>query len=66
MDTKLTTWQITLLRLGMPFPEYLIKFSAPAVLIAFIVGAFVALTAGTGLSIGGKIILTLFSPLLLY
>ena len=69
METKLqTTWQITLLRLGMPFPEYLMKFSGPAVLIALIAGAFVAWSTGSGLSIAGKIILPLLfsSKLLLY
>ena len=64
METKLTTWQITLLRLGMPFTEYLLKFSAPAVFIAFIAGAFVAWSTGGSLGIIGKIALTLFFPII--
>ena len=64
METKLTTWQITLLRLGMPFTEYLLKFSAPAVFIALIAGAFVAWTTGGSLGIIGKIVLTLFFPVI--
>jgi hypothetical protein len=64
METKLTTWQITLLRLGMPFTEYLLKFSVPAVFIAFIAGAFVAWSTGGSLDIIGKIALTLFFPVI--
>ena len=60
METKLSTWQITLLRLGMPFPEYLLKFSAPAVFIALIVGVFVAFSAGTGLNLATQLILVAF------
>ena len=66
METKLSTWQITLLRLGMPFPEYLLKFSVPAVVIAFIVGVFVAFSTGAGLSFTAKLILALFFPILTF
>ena len=66
METKLSTWQITLLRLGMPFPEYLLKFSAPAVFIALIVGVFVAFSAGTGLNLASQLILAAFFPILTF
>ena len=62
METKLTTWQITLLRLGMPFPEYLLKFSAPAVLLALLAGIFVSFSTGAGLSFFAKVILCLSFP----
>ncbi len=64
MESKLTNWQITLLRLGMPFTQYLIIFALPATIIALIVGGFVAYSAGTSLQLFPKLILTIFFPIL--
>ena len=64
MESKLTNWQITLLRLGMPFTQYLIIFALPATIIALIVGGFVSYSAGTSLQLFPKIILTILFPIL--
>ena len=64
MESKLSNWQITLLRLGMPFTQYLFIFALPATIIALIVGGFVSYSAGTSLQLFPKLILTLLFPLL--
>ena len=64
MESKLSNWQITLLRLGMPFSQYLFIFALPATIIALIVGGFVSYSAGTSLQLFPKLILTLLFPLL--
>lgn len=64
MESKLSNWQITLLRLGMPFTQYLFIFALPASIIALIVGGFVSYSAGTSLQLFPKLILTLLFPLL--
>ena len=64
MESKLTTWQITLLRLGMPFSQYLLIFALPATLLAIIVGGYVSYSAGTSLAIFPKLIITLLFPLI--
>lgn len=64
MESKLSNWQITLLRLGMPFTQYLIIFALPATILALIVGGFVAYSAGTSLQLFPKLILTILFPLL--
>ena len=64
MESKLSNWQITLLRLGMPFTQYLIIFALPATILALIVGGFVAYSAGTSLELFPKLILTLLFPII--
>ena len=64
MESKLTNWQITLLRLGMPFTQYLFLFALPACILALIVGGFVAYSAGTSLQLFPKLILTLLFPII--
>lgn len=64
MESKLSNWQITLLRLGMPFTQYLIIFALPATILALIVGGFVAYSAGTSLQLFPKLILTILFPIL--
>ncbi len=63
MESKLSTWQITLLRLGMPFTQYLFTFALPASIIALIVGGFVAYSAGDSLALFPKLALTFLFPL---
>ena len=38
MEDKATTWEIALLRLGMPFSRYLLFFSLPATLMGLVAG----------------------------
>ncbi len=38
MEDKLSTWQIALLRLGMPFGRYLLFFSLPATILGLVAG----------------------------
>ena len=38
MEDKLSTWQIALLRLGMPFSRYLLFISVPAVILGLVAG----------------------------
>ena len=38
MEDKLSTWQIALLRLGMPFSRYLLFISLPAVILGLVAG----------------------------
>ncbi len=38
MEDKLSTWQIALLRLGMPFSRYLLFFSLPATILGLVAG----------------------------
>ncbi|MBT3641156.1 MAG: hypothetical protein HOJ64_05455 [Euryarchaeota archaeon] len=64
MESKLSNWQITLLRLGMPFTQYLFLFALPACILALIVGGFVAYSAGTSLQLFPKLILTLLFPII--
>ncbi|MFQ3320955.1 MAG: type II secretion system F family protein [Candidatus Poseidoniales archaeon] len=64
MESKLSNWQITLLRLGMPFTQYLIIFALPATILALIVGGFVSYSAGTSLELFPKLILTILFPII--
>ncbi len=66
MEEKLSTWEIALLRLGMPFGRYLLHFSLPAVLIGTIAGLSVWFSVSD--SIGGvsAVGLVLMFPLLAF
>ncbi len=66
MEEKLSTWEIALLRLGMPFGRYLLYFSLPAVLIGTIAGLSVWFSVSD--SIGGvsAVGLVLMFPLLAF
>ena len=53
MEDKATTWEIALLRLGMPFSRYLLFFSFPATMLGLIAGLAVWFTVSdvvTGLT----------------
>ena len=51
MEEKASTWEIALLRLGMPFGRYLLYFTLPAVIIGLIAGLSVWYSVSD--SIGG-------------
>ena len=59
MEDKATTWEIALLRLGMPFRNYLLYFSAPAFIIGLVAGLAVWYTVSdviTGVAAAGLIL----------
>ena len=64
MEDKLSTWEIALLRLGMPFTRYLLFFSLPATLIGVIAGIAVWYTVSDVVSGLGAVSLILLFPLL--
>ena len=64
MEDKATTWEIALLRLGMPFNRYLLFFSLPATLIGLIAGIAVWYTVSDVISGVGAVALILIFPLL--
>jgi len=64
MEDKASTWEIALLRLGMPFGRYLLFFSLPATTLGLIAGIAVWFTVSDVLSGVAAIFLVLFFPLL--
>jgi len=64
MEDKASTWEIALLRLGMPFGRYLLFFSLPATTLGLIAGIAVWFTVSDVLSGVAAISLVLFFPLL--
>ena len=64
MEDKLSTWQISLLRLGMPFSRYLLFFSLPATLLGLVAGIGVWYSVGDVITGAQSIILILAFPLL--
>ena len=64
MEDKATTWEIALLRLGMPFNRYLLFFSLPATLLGIIAGIAVWYTVSDVISGVGAVALILIFPLL--
>ncbi len=66
MEDKATTWEIALLRLGMPFSRYLLFFSIPATLIGLIAGVAVWFSTAGAVTGVGAIALILLFPLLTF
>ena len=66
MEDKATTWEIALLRLGMPFGRYLLFFSLPATLIGLIAGVAVWFSTAGAVTGVGAIALILLFPLLTF
>ncbi len=66
MEDKATTWEIALLRLGMPFSRYLLFFSIPATLIGLIAGVAVWFSTAGAVTGVGAIALVLLFPLLTF
>ena len=64
MEDKASTWEIALLRLGMPFSRYLLFFSLPATVIGLIAGLTVWYTVSDVVSGLGAAFLILIFPLL--
>jgi flagellar protein FlaJ len=66
MEEKLSTWEIALLRLGMPFGRYLLYFSLPAVLIGTIAGLSVWFSVSDSIEGVSAVGLVLMFPLLAF
>ena len=64
MEDKASTWEIALLRLGMPFSRYLLFFSLPATVIGLIAGITVWYTVSDVISGLGAAFLILIFPVL--
>ena len=64
MEDKASTWEIALLRLGMPFSRYLLFFSLPATIIGLIAGITVWYTVSDVISGLGAALLILIFPVL--
>jgi len=64
MEDKATTWEIALLRLGMPFRRYLLFFALPATMIGLIAGIAVWFTVSDVISGPGSVFLIIVFPLL--
>ena len=62
MEDKATTWEIAVLRLGMPLRRYLLYFTLPATLAGLVAGLTVWLATGSALStISGLALILLFT-----
>jgi len=66
MESKLSTWEIALLRLGMPFGRYLLYFALPAVIIGLIAGLSVWLSVSETIEGLSAVGLVLMFPLLAF
>ena len=66
MEDKASTWEIALLRLGMPFSRYLLLFSLPAALIGLVAGLSVWYTTSDVITGPGAVFLILLFPLLTF
>ena len=64
MEDKLSTWQIALLRLGMPFGRYLVLFALPATLLGLVAGISVWYSVSDVMTGASALILILAFPLL--
>jgi flagellar protein FlaJ len=64
VEDKLGTWQIALLRLGMPFSRYLLLFTLPATILGLVAGIAVWYSVGDVIAGYQGIILILAFPLL--
>ena len=66
MEEKLSTWEIALLRLGMPFSRYLLYFTLPAVIIGLIAGLSVWFSVRDSIGGVGAVGLVLMFPMLAF
>ena len=66
MEDKATTWEIALLRLGMPFSRYLLFFSLPATLMGLVAGIAVSYSVSDVITGVGAVFLILVFPLLAF
>ncbi len=66
MEDKATTWEIALLRLGMPFSRYLLFFSLPATLMGLVAGIAVWYSVSDVITGVGAVFLILVFPLLAF
>ncbi|MEE2649928.1 MAG: type II secretion system F family protein [Candidatus Thermoplasmatota archaeon] len=64
MEDKLSTWQIALLRLGMPFGRYLLLFALPATILGLVAGISVWYSVSDVMTGASALILILAFPLL--
>ncbi|MBR79730.1 MAG: hypothetical protein CMA88_02975 [Euryarchaeota archaeon] len=64
MEDKASTWEIALLRLGMPFSRYLLIFSLPITLVGLVAGITVWYTVSDVITGLGAAMLILLFPLL--
>jgi len=64
VEDKLSTWQISLLRLGMPFSRYLLFFALPATLLGLVAGIAVWYSVSDVITGAQALILILAFPLL--
>ena len=66
MEDKATTWEIALLRLGMPCSRYLLFFSLPATLMGLVAGIAVWYSVSDVITGAGAAFLILVFPLLAF
>jgi flagellar protein FlaJ len=66
MEAKASTWEIALLRLGMPFGQYLLYFTLPAVIIGLIAGLSVWFSVSDSIQGVGAVGLVLMFPILAF
>ena len=66
MEDKASTWEIALLRLGMPFSRYLLYFSLPAALIGLVAGLSVWYTTSDVITGVWSVFLIMLFPLLTF
>ncbi len=66
MEDKASTWEIALLRLGMPFGRYLLVFSLPITVVGLIAGVTVWYTVSDVITGFGAVALILLFPLLCF
>ena len=64
MEDKLSTWQIALLRLGMPFGRYLMLFALPATILGLVAGISVWYSVSDVMTGASAVILILAFPFL--
>ena len=66
MEDKASTWEIALLRLGMPFRRYLLLFSLPATIVGLIAGIAVWYSTSGAITGVAAVALILLFPLLTF
>ena len=64
MEDKASTWEIALLRLGMPFRNYLLFFSLPVSLVGLIAGLAVWYTVSDVITGPSAVLMILLFPAL--
>jgi len=66
MEDKASTWEIAILRLGMPFPRYLLFFSLPATIIGLVAGITVWYSVSDVVGGFGAVFLIITFPFLAF